>query len=983
MVRCARLTSALAVVSVALSLPTWTSALAAPSVPDAPSSEASAPPDFAPYVPLDAPTPTLPPRPRSAPADLPLRYELQLRLHNGLEPPGSNDPRLAALESLIRRLGLRLEPLVDRDDDRFDALLSRAAARTGREPADLRLMFRAVPIADPSPSELETMARALHRLDVTEWVFIDWVGIPPPVDLPPTTDDYRGRQGYDGSAGYASADPGIDAVYAHGLGFDGSGLRIYDCEYGWDVDHEDLAPQGIIREPGQTEASWIAEQGWNDHGTAVVGIYGGANNAYGVTGMAYGAEFHVYSEFTVEEGSRRVTAIANAIADARVGDIVVLEMQTGGANGDFAPAEYSMGVWQAVRVGTDAGVVVVAAAGNGNEDLDSPGYADYRARGDSGSIIVGAGSDDTDHSKLYFSTYGSRVDLQGWGTGVTTAGYGSLARFGGDEHQEYTGSFNGTSSATPVVTSAVALLQHYARDTYGSVLPPSELRDILIATGIPQSNPNQPIGPFPDVRAAFAELDRRAPEVGALDLSPGREGDTLQLTATATSGANRPLSFQWTVGAEARPGRVVELTLRDDGDLPVTLTVADSMPLSVEVRSTLTVENVPPTLEARDVPPAVEGQTWQVPLTVFDPGDDTVTLAIEESTASAVALVDGALSWNPTLADVDDGAVTVLVSASDEDGGRAEIEITAPITFLDIDQDGLPDSWEVARGFDPTDPTDADSDSDGDGRSLRLEFELGTDPNAFDGPSAPTVVAPTGGLVARPRLVVRGIETATTCEVCTITFEWRSSSGTWRQSPALPAPAGAAGWSYEPDAGLVENTMTEWRAFLSDPYVDGPSSPTASFFFSAENEPPPPPTVSPVQLGLGRGRFVAEAQVTDVGIDPEGTPVHVEVEVRHQGAVLSRVEANAVTDGVATTSISLTHARPGLTWTARAIDADGRASAWAEPAPLRMPPEEGGCRGVTIRPGPPSGLGVLFVLASLGLRRRPRRRHDPSASTAP
>ena len=57
----------------------------------------------------------------------------------------------------------------------------------------------------------------------------------------------------------------------------------------------------------------------------------------------------------------------------------------------------------------------VATGGNGNQDLDSHPYLSYQARGDSGAIMVGAGSGNVNHRRLNFSNYGSRFDLQGWG----------------------------------------------------------------------------------------------------------------------------------------------------------------------------------------------------------------------------------------------------------------------------------------------------------------------------------------------------------------------------------------------------------------------------------------------------------------------------------------------------------------------------------------------------------------------------------------
>jgi Zn-dependent metalloprotease len=47
---------------------------------------------------------------------------------------------------------------------------------------------------------------------------------------------------------------------------------------------------------------------------------------------------------------------------------------------------------------------------------------------------------------------------------------------------------------------------------------------------------------------------------------------------------------------------------------------------------------------------------------------------------------------------------------------------------LDLDQDGLPDGWEILHGLDPHNPADALLDSDGDGVSNLAEFQAGTDP---------------------------------------------------------------------------------------------------------------------------------------------------------------------------------------------------------------------------------------------------------------
>jgi hypothetical protein len=163
-------------------------------------------------------------------------------------------------------------------------------------------------------------------------------------------------------------------------------------------------------------------------------------------------------------------------------------------------------IWLLTQTASNAGITIVAAAGNGNQNLDAPFYASYMNRGDSGAIIVGAGSPNAAHNKLSFSTYGSRVDLQGWGSGVYTSGYGNVVMIGNDFNQGYT-NFSGTSSATPLVGACVVLLQSYYFEQTGLYLTPYELRDILKETGIPQGSGGN-IGPMPDMHAAIAYLNQ-------------------------------------------------------------------------------------------------------------------------------------------------------------------------------------------------------------------------------------------------------------------------------------------------------------------------------------------------------------------------------------------------------------------------------------------------------------------------------------------
>ncbi len=458
-----------------------------------------------------APRAPLPKRPVVAPpmgdavaeAELRLVVKLVDEVHARADARGrlahGPHPDAAALADLSEGWRIGWRPLLDVSPDRVEALRARAAARTGRAQPDLLGMHVArVPGADAG--ELEALGEALQVLDVVEWAEIERTVEPPPGDLSPTTPDYSGSQTY------AGPDPGIDAVVAAALGATGGTIRLTDVEYGWITGHEDLVDIPVAIEAGMGVPSWVASYGWDHHGTAVLGETSAPDNGYGVTGLVPDSKPYGYPEYDATLGSRRAAAITSAAADSLAGDVVLLEMQTSGESG-YGPAELNASVWSATRTAVDAGVVVVAAAGNGSQDLDNSYYtANYLSFGDSGAILVGAGTANTSHDRLGFSTYGSRVDVQGWGQSVFTLGYGSYATLGGDRQQTYTAGFSGTSSASPIVAAAAVAVQDFMVQRWGVPLDPEDLRDLLIATGVPQGSGGH-IGPLPDLAAALDALD--------------------------------------------------------------------------------------------------------------------------------------------------------------------------------------------------------------------------------------------------------------------------------------------------------------------------------------------------------------------------------------------------------------------------------------------------------------------------------------------
>lgn len=327
---------------------------------------------------------------------------------------------------------------------------------------------------------------------------------------PVRTPAYHEQQGY---LGPAPAGIGVDAAWSL-PGGRGDGVWFADVEGAWNAAHEDIHGERIHHAGGRR----MRDRGWQAHGTAVLGEVAARDNGIGMTGIAPEVERIVTASIGDLEAA---AAIDVAQAELRPGDVLLIELHAIGPRGRFLPVEYWDDVFDAVKLATARGVVVVAAAGNGGEDLDHRAYRgklDRRVR-DSGAILVGAGAPATagyvDRSRLDFSNYGSRVDVQGWGRMVATLDYGDLQDCDAND-RKYTARFSGTSSASPVVAGAALLVQGVARRLHGCGLEPAALRSLLALTGSAQTDgPHGPrrqqIGPRPDLARALARLMANPP----------------------------------------------------------------------------------------------------------------------------------------------------------------------------------------------------------------------------------------------------------------------------------------------------------------------------------------------------------------------------------------------------------------------------------------------------------------------------------------
>lgn len=244
--------------------------------------------------------------------------------------------------------------------------------------------------------------------------------------------DYTSIQNY-----LDPAPAGIDARYAWTQkGGRGASIKLVDIEAGWNIDHIELPT--VNREPmyGAINGPSVSP---NDicHGTAVLSIFAGNNNAIGVSGIASDADVFAASASWGHDDSpdqqwrwNVADAIHACIDHLGPGDIILLEMHCPGPNSPgveelgFVAIEYWDDQFAAVQTAVNAGITVIEAAGNGSENLDAAIYGGRfsTAVRDSGAILVGAGFPaivskeySPPHSRFSWSNYGSRVDLQGWG----------------------------------------------------------------------------------------------------------------------------------------------------------------------------------------------------------------------------------------------------------------------------------------------------------------------------------------------------------------------------------------------------------------------------------------------------------------------------------------------------------------------------------------------------------------------------------------
>jgi hypothetical protein len=255
----------------------------------------------------------------------------------------------------------------------------------------------------------------------------------------------------------------VRADQAQALGVTGRGIRVAILDNGIDP-----RATGIS---GKVVASYDAvhsANGQEEHGTATAGIVAAATNLEaGIGGVAPNVEILNVKVCTLS--NCRTDAMIMGLRWAINNGADIISMSIGGSGVDGAVAAL-------IQDAVDAGIVVVAAAGNSAcfaiwESQDGKKNRNCTqtsiSRNFPGSYptdgLITVAAVDRERKRANYSSYNAQVDVAAPGTGVaTTFPWGPNADFGG------------TSAATPVVAGVAALVMEAAPS-----LTPAQVQSVI------------------------------------------------------------------------------------------------------------------------------------------------------------------------------------------------------------------------------------------------------------------------------------------------------------------------------------------------------------------------------------------------------------------------------------------------------------------------------------------------------------------------
>lgn len=358
------------------------------------------------------------------------------------------------------------------------------------------------------------------------------------------------------------------------------------------------------------------------HGTHVAGTIGAAgDNGVGVTGVNWNVTM-LPCQFLGPDGTG-----TTAGAIACINYYTNLKLNHGinirATNNSWGGGGFSDALRLAIKAGTDAEILFIAAAGNSAQNADvTPHYpAGYDLPG-----IVAVASTDRNDNMSSFSTFGpTTVDVAAPGSAV-------LSTLPNNRY----GSLSGTSMATPHVAGAAGLIWSIAPD-----LTIAEMKDILLNSG--DSLP---------ALAGKILSGKRINLVSALEAADPVPGFSLGLTpATQRISAGQTAQYQLSVADVADWEGTVNFAVSSNPNLPgLSLSAVSAQPgqtltLSAPTTATTPWGNYDITVTGTDAATGELVKTATAALTVIPQGlqdlpfENNTMVAIPDNNAAGITSV--------------------------------------------------------------------------------------------------------------------------------------------------------------------------------------------------------------------------------------------------------------------------------------------------------------------------------------------------------
>ena len=227
---------------------------------------------------------------------------------------------------------------------------------------------------------------------------------------------------------------------------------------------------------------------------------------------------------------------------------------------------------------------------------------------------------------------------------------------------------------------------------------------------------------------------------GAPFVQPGgpyrvEEGGEVVLSPIVDDAENDPITYAWDLDSDHQYDDSTEASVTwsaagidgpADG-FQVGLVVSDGT-FDVTFQIPVEVRNAAPVFTTTPPPVAVVEREWVYRPEAVDPGDDPFEITIDEEEIPLGMEMgeDGTLRWTPNVSQLETGEFAFVVTAEDEDNGRARQEVNievrenSPPPVPDIQ---YPDGSETVRTLQPTILLGNVDDPDGDPVEYYIEVD--------------------------------------------------------------------------------------------------------------------------------------------------------------------------------------------------------------------------------------------------------------------